>query len=337
MAEKTKIAIVGFGNVGRGVYQSIKKNPDMELGCILTRDIPRVLRDFKSYDPSFDTLNIGNAESESDIRIACGRADVAILCGGSATDIPIQGPKFVRYFHTVDSFDTHAKIPEYFAGMNRVAKENKSVSIISAGWDPGTFSVERVNGNSILPGSEKYTFWGRGVSQGHSDAIRRIPGVADAIQYTVPVQTALDLVRSGSNPKLTTRQKHIRECFVALKPGADGARVVGDIVNMPNYFLDYDTAVIFETLEQIAERKKQMPHAGFVLTSGQTGSGNKAGIEYRNHMECNPEFTGSILVACARAAHRLSLEGRTGAFTMLDLSPALLSPLSREELLKHWM
>ncbi|MBM3233720.1 diaminopimelate dehydrogenase [Candidatus Pacearchaeota archaeon] len=331
---KTKIAIVGWGNVGRGVYQAIQKNPDMELIGIISRTPKRVNDEFGNKPDAPLIYALGTVDDNLWKRM---EADVAVLCGGSATDLPEQGPYFAQFFNTVDSFDTHAKIPEYFDKMNRVAKGNNHVAVISAGWDPGIFSVERVLGNAFLPGSRAYTFWGRGVSQGHSDALRRVPGVLDAIQYTVPVQEALSSVRSGVNPELTTRQKHMRECFVALKPRANPDEVRKAIVTMPNYFADYNTSVVFETPEQVAKRKKEMPHAGFVLTSGKTGNGNKAVVEYSNTWKSNPEATGSILVACARACHRLSLEGRAGAFTMLDIPPAMLSPLSQEELLRSWM
>ncbi|MBU2497064.1 MAG: diaminopimelate dehydrogenase [Nanoarchaeota archaeon] len=320
-----KVAIVGYGNVGRGVYQAIKRNPDMELAGIISRrpgDISLEVPESNVYSPdNFEKLE----------------ADVAILCGGSAKDLPVQGPSFLRSLNTVDSFDTHANIPEYFARMNAIARENKHVAIISAGWDPGTFSLERVLGDAFIPGSSRFTFWGPGVSQGHSDAIRKVEGVADAVQYTLPIQETLDIVRTGSNPQLTTREKHRRDCYVALKSGADPETVKQAIVTMPNYFSDYNTMVAFESPEEVSGRKKQMPHGGFVMTSGVTGDGNKALIEYRNQWKSNPEATGSILIACARANYRLQQDNKFGAFTMLDIPPAYLSPHSQEELLKEFM
>lgn len=325
--DNIKVAIVGWGNVGRGVLSAIEKSPDMTAIGIISRrpeqvrkEVPNLLRVF-DYDSSVFVDN----------------ADVAMLCGGSKNDLPKQGPEFAGVFNTVDSFDTHANIPEYFAKMDEIARANNRVAIISAGWDPGTFSLERVLGDAFIQGSKRYTFWGPGVSQGHSDAIRQVPGVADAIQYTMPYPAALDKVRAGGNPELSTREKHWRQCFVALKPDADSAAVIKAIKIMPNYFADYDTTVTFETPEKIAERKKEMPHGGFVMTSGQTGDGNKALIEYNNQWASNPEATGNILVACARANYRLQDGGRWGAFTMLDIPAAYLSPRSREELLKDFM
>ena len=251
---KTRIAIVGYGNVGKGVYEAAQRNPDMELAGIISRRPEKIILDVPGahvYAPdNFERLE----------------ADVAILCGGSKNDLPEQGPNYARFFNTVDSFDTHANIPEYFKQMDEIARQNLHVAVISAGWDPGTFSLERVLGDAFIPDSEKYTFWGPGVSQGHSDAIRQVEGVADAIQYTIPIEDALTSVRLGKNPSLTTRQKHWRDCYVALKEGADSEQVRQAITNMPNYFADYDTKVTFETTEQIAERKKQMPHGGFVMT-----------------------------------------------------------------------
>lgn len=322
-----KVSIVGWGNVGRGVYEAIKRNSDMHLSGVVSRTPERATAELGQGVLVYPTHDFYTMI-----------ADVAILCGGSKSDLPVQGPYFAQHFNTVDSFDTHADIPAYFAKMNEVARKNKHVSIISAGWDPGTFSLERVLGNAFLPGSNRETFWGPGVSQGHSDAIRRVEGVADAIQYTMPYDSALDAVRSGKKPKLTTGDRHWRDCHVALKPGADAELVAKTIKSMPKYFEDYDTKVTFETAAQIAERRKQMPHGGFVLTSGETGKGNKALVEYKNDWGSNPEATGSILVACARANFRLQQRSYTnGAFTMLDIPPALFSPHSRETLLKEWM
>ena len=325
MSQKIRVAIVGYGNVGRGVYQAIKRNSDMEFAGIISRRPGKILLEV----PEANVYAPDNFEKLF--------ADVAILCGGSAKDLPEQGPSYLRSLNTVDSFDTHAKILEYFAKMDAIAKENNHVAIISAGWDPGTFSLERVLGDAFIPGSRKFTFWGPGVSQGHSDAIRKVEGVADAIQYTIPIQEALNTVRTGSNPQLTTREKHWRDCYVALKPEADPEAVKQAIVTMPNYFSDYDTIVTFESPEKISERKRQMPHGGFVMTSGETGNGNNALIEYTNQWKSNPEATGSILIACARANYRLQQDKKFGAFTMLDIPPAYLSPRSQEELLKNWM
>jgi diaminopimelate dehydrogenase len=324
-SEQTRIAIVGYGNVGRGVIEAINRNPDMNFAGIISRRPEEMKANFLAsqiYTPD-------------DFRGL--KADVAILCGGSATDLPTQGPFYARHFNTVDSFDTHADIAKYDTDMHLASVSNEHTAVISAGWDPGTFSLERVLGNAFVPGSKAYTFWGKGVSQGHSQAIRSVDGVLNGIQYTVPSQQALDEVRAGNNPELTTRQKHTRECFIALKPGADEDQVRKTIVEMPKYFSDYDTTVTIESPEQVAERLKAMPHGGFVMTSGKTGKDNKALIEYRNQWASNPEATGSILVACARACVRLNNEGKFGPHTMLDIPPAYYTQNSREELLKHWM
>ena len=326
MTDKIKIAIVGWGNVSRGVEAAINQSADMSVSGVISRNPERVKKEIASRLPIYSAEQALNTT-----------ADIAILCGGSATDLPKQGPQYAAHFNTVDSFDTHSDIPGYFAAMNEVTLSTKHTSIISAGWDPGTFSLERVLGNSFIPGSKAYTFWGRGVSQGHSQAIRAIDGVLDGIQYTVPVPQALEAVRSGKNPELTTRQKHTRECFIALKPGADEKKVRDAIINMPKYFADYDTTVTIESAKQVAERRSAMPHAGIVMTSGKTANSNNALIEYRNQWSSNPEATGSILVACARACYRLHQEGRMGAMTMLDIPPAYYSTLSRTELLKNWM
>ena len=358
MVDKTKITIVGAGNVGKGVFKAIKHNPDMMLAGIISRDVQRVVNDQPFYDellaPIYSATDLRAIEKVAE------KTDVAILCGGSATDLPKQGPFYSLFFNTVDSFDTHADIPGYDRMMNGVARFHKHTSVISGGWDPGTFSLERVFGDSFIPYSKAYTFWGEeevgGVSQGHSQAIKALEGVLDAIQYTIPVKEALQRVRNGEDPELTTREKHTRLCYIALTPDADREKVIHAIVNMPKYFEDYDTTVNIESPEQIAERKKEMPHGGFVLTSGKTGDGHRAIIEYSNHWQSNPEATGNILVACARACNRLNKEGKEfsslimpgelrdkiepiyfGSKTMLDIPPAYYSPHSREELLKHWM
>jgi diaminopimelate dehydrogenase len=333
-----KIGIVGYGNVGRGVYKAIEKNPDTELSWIFSREPVRVIKELREKGIDFPANRIRNSDSELDVRVVKGseELDVAILCGGSATDLPNQGPYFAQFFNTVDSFDTHADIPDYLARMNRATGKDR-LAICCAGWDPGTFSVERIMALSFIPGGKPYTFWGPGVSQGHSDAIRRVEGVADGIQYTVPDQEALERVRKGENPDLTTRQKHTRQCHVALKPDADPVKVNEAIVTMPKYFADYNTYVHFESPEQVAERKKAMPHGGFVMVSGETGQGNKALIEYRNQWKSNPEATGSILVACARANYRMHKEGVRGAITMADIPPVKYHPLERGEVIKNLM
>lgn len=323
-----KIGIVGYGNLGRGVEFAIKQNPDMQLAAIFTRRDPKTL---VIADNSVKVLSIADAEQyKNDI-------DVLILCGGSATDLPVQGPQFAKMFNTVDSFDTHAKIPEYFEAVDEAAKSNNNLSIISVGWDPGLFSMNRLLSQCVLPEGNDYTFWGRGVSQGHSDAIRRIEGVQGAVQYTIPIDSALEKVRSGENPELTTREKHIRDCYVVAKEGADKAKIENEIKTMPNYFSDYDTNVTFISEEELKANHSEMPHGGFVIRSGKTGEDNKHNqiIEFSLKLDSNPELTGSVLVAYARAIHRLSNEGATGAKTVFDIPLAYLSPKSGEELRKQ--
>ncbi|WP_304942300.1 diaminopimelate dehydrogenase [Vallitalea guaymasensis] len=323
-----KIGIVGYGNLGRGVEFAIKQNPDMQLAAIFTRRDPKTL---VVTDNSVKVLSIADAEQyKNDI-------DVLILCGGSATDLPVQGPQFAKMFNTVDSFDTHAKIPEYFEAVDEAAKSNNNLSIISVGWDPGLFSMNRLLSQCVLPEGNDYTFWGRGVSQGHSDAIRRIEGVQGAVQYTIPIDSALEKVRSGENPELTTREKHIRDCYVVAKEGADKAKIENEIKTMPNYFSDYDTNVTFISEEELKANHSEMPHGGFVIRSGKTGEDNKHNqiIEFSLKLDSNPELTGSVLVAYARAIHRLSNEGATGAKTVFDIPLAYLSPKSGEELRKQ--
>ncbi len=322
---KIRIGIVGYGNLGRGTELAIRQTPDTELACVFTR------RDPKSVKILTEGVNVYPVSSiaghKNDI-------DVLILCGGSATDLPVQGPEFAEMFCTIDSFDTHANIPEYFNKVDAAAKKGGNVSIISVGWDPGMFSVARLYGSCILPEGKDHTFWGKGVSQGHSDAIRRVEGVADARQYTIPVEAAVEAVRSGADPELTVRQKHTRECFVVAKEGADKARIESEIKNMPNYFADYDTTVHFITQEELDRDHKGIPHGGFVIRSGKTGvSGEtKHIIEYSLKLGSNPEFTSSILVAYARAAYKLHKEGQIGAKTVFDIAPAYLSPKSGDEL-----
>ena len=326
---KIRIGIVGYGNIGRGVEQSIKRNDDMELKAVFTR-----------RDPASVKIQTEGAEVKhfDDMEAMKDDIDVMILCGGSATDLPVIGPKVAASFNTIDSFDTHAKIPEYFANVDKAAKEGKNVSIISVGWDPGMFSLNRLYAESILVQGSTYTFWGKGVSQGHSDAIRRIEGVKNGIQYTVPVEAAVDQVRSGSEPELTTRQKHLRECYVVAEEGADKEAIEEAIKTMPNYFDEYDTTVTFITEEELKENHSKMPHGGFVIRTGETGcEGNKHVIEYSLKLDSNPEFTGSVLVAYARAAHRLSKKGESGARSVFDIAPAMLSQMTPEELRAHML
>ncbi len=326
---KIRIGIVGYGNIGRGVEQSIKRNDDMELKAVFTR-----------RDPASVKIQTEGAEVKhfDDMEAMKDDIDVMILCGGSATDLPVIGPKVAASFNTIDSFDTHAKIPEYFANVDKAAKEGKNVSIISVGWDPGMFSLNRLYAESILVQGSTYTFWGKGVSQGHSDAIRRIEGVKNGIQYTVPIEAAVDQGRSGSEPELTTRQKHLRECYVVAEEGADKAAIEEAIKTMPNYFDEYDTTVTFITEEELKANHSKMPHGGFVIRTGETGcEGNKHVIEYSLRLDSNPEFTGSVLVAYARAAHRLSQKGESGARSVFDIAPAMLSQMTPEELRAHML
>ena len=319
-----RIGILGYGNLGRGVEYAVEANADMELVAIFTR------RDPASVKPRTNVPVI----SADDAEMWKDKVDVLILCGGSATDLPEQTPAFAKLFNVVDSFDTHAKIPAHFAAVDAAAKAAGHVGVISVGWDPGMFSLTRAYANAVLTNGADYTFWGRGVSQGHSDAIRRIPGVKNAKQYTVPVPAALDAVRSGSNPTLTTREKHTRECYVVLEEGADAAAVEKAIVTMPNYFADYDTTVHFISEEELLRDHAGLPHAGFVLRSGATGANgeNKHIIEFSLKLDSNPEFTACVLAAYARAAHRLASEGVTGCKTVLDIAPAYLSAKSGDEL-----
>lgn len=327
--DKIRIGIVGYGNIGRGVEQAVRRNEDMELGAVFTRRDPssvRIATDGVSVKHMDDILSMKN------------EIDVLVLCGGSATDLPVMGPRLAADFNTIDSFDTHARIPEYFANMDKAAKEGGNVSIISVGWDPGMFSLNRLYGESILPQGSTYTFWGKGVSQGHSDAIRRIEGVKNGIQYTVPIEKAVEQVRSGSEPSLTTREKHLRECYVVPEEGADLKSIEEAIKTMPNYFDEYDTTVEFITEEELKARHSKMPHGGFVIRSGETGSeGNKHIIEYSLKLDSNPEFTASVLICYARAAYRLSKAGDTGARSVFDIAPGLLSMKTGEELRREML
>lgn len=325
MEKKYSVGILGYGNLGRGVECAIKQNPDMELLAVFTRRDPK---DVKILTGSAKVCPVGEIGDWQ------GKIDVLILCGGSATDLPKQSPKMASMFNIVDSFDTHAKIPEHFANVDAAAKKGGKTAIISIGWDPGMFSLNRMYANAILPEGKDYTFWGKGVSQGHSDAIRRIEGVKNAKQYTIPVEEALEAVRSGKNPELTTRQKHIRECFVVLHEGADAKKVEEEIKTMPNYFADYDTIVHFISEEELERDHSGIPHGGFVLRSGQTGwnKENRHLIEYSLKLDSNPEFTSCVLAAYARAACRLAAEGQSGCKTAFDVAPAYLSAKSGEEL-----
>ena len=323
-----RIGIMGYGNLGRGVECAIKQNPDMELKAVFTR------RDPSSLSILTKTAMVCNI---NDVEKWANEIDVLILCGGSATDLPVQTPQYAKLFNVVDSFDTHAKIPEHFANVDAVAQESGKVAIISVGWDPGMFSLNRMYAGAILPCGKDYTFWGKGVSQGHSDAIRRIPGVKNAKQYTIPVEEALAEVRTGSNPELTTRQKHIRECFVVLEEGADAACIEETIKTMPNYFADYDTIVHFISEEELLRDHSGIPHGGFVLRSGKTGWNEEHNhlIEYSLKLDSNPEFTSSVIVAYARAAYRMANEGQKGCKTVFDIAPAYLSAKSGAELRKE--
>ncbi len=323
-----RIGIFGYGNLGRGVEAAIRQNPDMTLAAVFTRRDPSTL---KINTEGVPVLNI------SDAKKMVNDIDVMILCGGSATDLPTQTPETVKLFNVVDSFDTHAKIPEHFEAVDSAAKKSGKVGIISVGWDPGLFSLNRLYGSAVLSEGKDYTFWGKGVSQGHSDAIRRVEGVLDAKQYTIPVEEALDAVRSGSEPELTTRQKHIRECFVVAKDGADTKKIEAEIKSMPNYFADYDTTVHFITKEELDRDHSGIPHGGFVIRSGKTGFNKEHNhiIEYSLKLDSNPEFTASVLVAYARAAYKLSLDKISGCKTVLDIPPAYLSAKSGAELRKE--
>ncbi len=325
---KTRIGIMGYGNLGRGIEAAVRQSGDMELAAVFTRRDPEKLTIATAGVP---VVSADELEAWTD------RIDVLMLCGGSATDLPVQTPKYAKMFNVVDSFDTHAHIPEHFAAVNAAAKVGGKVALISCGWDPGLFSLARIYGASVLPDGKSYTFWGKGVSQGHSDAIRRIPGVKDARQYTVPVPEALEKVRGGENPELTTRQMHTRECFVVLEEGADAAAVEQAIVTMPNYFADYDTTVTFISEEEMKRDHASLPHGGFVIRSGVTGLEKEQTqiVEFSLKLDSNPGFTSSVLVAFARAVARMSAEGMCGCKTVFDVAPAYLCPLSPEEQRAH--
>lgn len=325
-----RIGILGYGNLGRGVECAIKQNSDMELVAVFTRRQPQ---DLNILTKEAKILNVAEIEKFTD------EIDVLILCGGSATDLPRQTKEYAKYFNVIDSFDTHANIPAHFEAVEKAAKEGGKIAIISVGWDPGMFSLNRLYANAILTEGKDYTFWGKGVSQGHSDAIRRVEGVLDAKQYTIPLEEALKSVRNGENPELSTRQKHIRECFVVAKEGANLEKIEEEIKNMPNYFFDYDTTVHFITEEELKKNHSGIPHGGFVIRSGNTGwnKENKHIIEYSLKLDSNPEFTSAVLIAYARAAYRLSKEGNSGCKTVFDIAPAYLSIKTGEELRKEML
>ncbi len=325
---KTRIAILGYGNLGRGVECAIKQNADTELVAVFTRRDPATVK--------IQTKNVP-VVSVNEIKEFTEKIDALIICGGSATDLPKLTPEYAKYFNVVDSFDTHARIPEHFANVDAAAKDSNHIAVISAGWDPGMFSIQRLYGNIILPEGNDYTFWGKGVSQGHSDACRRVEGVADARQYTIPVPAALEAVRSEKNPELTTRQKHTREVFVVAKEGADKAKIEKEIKEMPNYFSDYDTTVHFISAEEMKANHSGLPHGGFVIRTGKTGWNGEHNhtIEYSLKLDSNPEFTSSVLVACARAAARMNAAGDKGCKTLFDIPPALLSAMNGEEMRAH--
>lgn len=323
-----RVGIMGYGNLGRGIECALKQNADMELVAVFTRRDPATVQ---ILSDNVKVCHVDDAPGMKD------EIDVLIMCGGSATDLPKQTKEYAQYFNVIDSFDTHAKIPEHFVAVDEAAKASGKVAMISVGWDPGMFSLNRLYAGAILPNGSDYTFWGKGVSQGHSDAIRRIEGVANAKQYTVPVESALEKVRNGENPELGTRDKHTRECYVVVEEGADKARIEAEIKNMPNYFADYDTTVNFITEEELQREHGGIPHGGFVIRSGKTGwnEENNHIIEYSLKLDSNPEFTASVIVAYARAAYRMYKEGKKGCMTVFDVAPAYLSPLSGEELRAH--
>ena len=325
-----RFGILGYGNLGKGVESAIAQNDDMELKAVFTRRNP------ESVSVRTAGVKVLQADELSHMQ---DELDVLILCGGSATDLPVQTPQYASMYNVVDSFDTHARIPEHFAAVDAAAKKAGKVSLISCGWDPGMFSLNRLYANCVLPEGKDYTFWGKGVSQGHSDAVRRIEGVKDCRQYTIPVEKAVEAVRSGSNPELTTREKHTRECFVVAEKGADLAKIENEIKTMPNYFSDYDTTVHFITEEEMKRDHSGLPHGGMVIRTGVTGmeKEHKHVIEYSLKLDSNPEFTGSVIVAYARAVSRMNKEGMSGCKTVFDVAPAYLSPKSAEELRAHML
>lgn len=328
MVNKIRLGIVGYGNLGKGAIEAIKQTPDMELVAVFTRRNPENLQ---LEDVNVKAEHISKAVEYKDI------IDVMLLCGGSAKDLPEQTPYFASMFNTVDSFDTHAKIPEFYEAVNKVASKNNTTAIISVGWDPGLFSINRVMADAILPNGENYTFWGKGLSQGHSDAVRRVDGVKNGVQYTIPSEEAIEKVRSGANPQLTTAEKHRRVCYVVPEEGADLAKIEDEIKTMPNYFADYDTEVHFITERELQRDHAKAPHGGFVIRGGNTGAGNKQIYEFSIKLDSNPEFTASVLVAYARAAYRLNKEKQYGAKTVYDVAPGYISPKSAEQLRRDYL
>lgn len=325
-----RIGILGYGNLGRGVECAVRQNDDMELTAVFTRRSPESVQILTKNTPVYSIQDILQHTQE---------IDVLIICGGSATDLPVQTPEYAKYFNVVDSFDTHASIPQHFENVDKAAKESGKIGMISVGWDPGMFSLNRVYANAILPDGKDYTFWGKGVSQGHSDAIRRVDGVIDARQYTIPVPASLEAVRNGSTPELSTREKHTRECYVVTSEGADQSRIEKEIKEMPNYFADYDTTVHFISQEELDKHHSGIPHGGFVIRSGKTGWNSEHGhiIEYSLKLDSNPEFTSSVLAAYARAAYRMNQEGMCGCKTVFDVAPAYLCRQSNEELRRQML
>lgn len=325
MSELIRVGIVGWGNLGRGVEAALRQNHDMELLAVFTRRDPGSL---EPKDNAVKFLHVNEAVNFTD------EVDVMVLCGGSATDLPRQGPYFARIFNTVDSFDTHAKIPWYYAAVDEAARSGDKTAAISIGWDPGLFSLNRMIAEAVLPRGEEYTFWGHGVSQGHSDAVRKVPGVKHGVQYTIPVEAAIERVRKGETPALTAREKHLRECYVVAEEGADRDEITREIESMPDYFAEYHTRVYFVTAEELAENHAGMPHGGFVIRSGKTGEeeSNSQIVEFSLKLDSNPEFTASVLVAYARAVHRLNSEGQVGAKTIFDIPPGYLSARSADNL-----
>ncbi len=326
METRIRVGIAGYGNLGRGVINALERAPDMQLVGVFSRRNPD---DIQLPTADIPVWPLASAQARKDA------IDVLILCGGSKDDLPTQGPELAQWFNTVDSFDTHANIPQYFEAVNTVARAHNRLCLISVGWDPGLFSIQRLMGEAVLPEGATYTFWGKGLSQGHSDALRRVPGVQAAVQYTIPIQAAVERVRAGERPELSTHAKHLRECYVVLAPGADATTVQDAIVNMPNYFADYDTSVHFIDAETLAQEHSGMPHGGFVIRSGQTASAQDQVMEFSLKLASNPGFTSSVLVAYARALWRLKQKGKSGALSVLDIAPGLLSPKSAAELRKE--
>lgn len=326
--ENIRVGIMGYGNLGKGAHKAVKQQPDMELAAVFTR------RDPAELQINERSLNIVRADEAIHYT---KEIDVMILCGGSATDLPEQGPAYAKMFNTVDSYDAHANIPAYFASVDEVAKASGKTSIISVGWDPGMFSLNRVMAGAVLPQGNTYTFWGKGLSQGHSDAVRRVDGVKDGVQYTIPSEDVMEQVRNGENPETSKSERHVRVCYIVLENDADKDVIEKEIKSMPHYFEDYDTTVHFISEEELKTEHASMPHGGFVIRSGETGEGNKHNVEYSLALGSNPEFTSSVITAYARAAYQLNQNGQIGAKTVYDVPPSHISPLSDAELRKHYL